>query len=123
MGHAAAGHMLGRGEGKGKEDGLTLIPPAVFMCGSWPWFKASLLALMPVLVGSPVTQETHLGSQEVVLPLWPPILPPKLPKGNRLGCSDPLAYLSSKWVKAQSSARPLLWLQDKSVAFVCCSDN
>lgn len=34
-----------RGEERGREDGLTLIPPAVYTCGSWWWFKASLLAL------------------------------------------------------------------------------
>ena len=35
-----------RGEERGREDGLTLIPLAVYMCGLWQWFKASLLALM-----------------------------------------------------------------------------
>lgn len=35
----------GQGEERGREDGLTLIPPAVYTCGSWRWFKASLLAL------------------------------------------------------------------------------
>lgn len=35
------------GEERGREDGLTLIPPAVYTCGSWWWFKASLLALTP----------------------------------------------------------------------------
>lgn len=59
-----------RGEERGREDGLTLIPPAVYTCGSWQWFKASLLALtLQVLVGSPVTQE-------VVPPLEPLVLPP-----------------------------------------------
>lgn len=33
------------GEERGREDGLTLIPLAVHTCGSWQWFKASLLAL------------------------------------------------------------------------------
>lgn len=33
------------GEERGREDGLTLIPLAVYTCGLWQWFKASLLAL------------------------------------------------------------------------------
>lgn len=33
------------GKERGRQDGLTLIPSAVYMCGPWRWFKASLLAL------------------------------------------------------------------------------
>lgn len=39
---------LGTPQERRREDGLTLIPPAVqagHTCGSWQWFKASLLAL------------------------------------------------------------------------------
>lgn len=36
---------LGTRQERRREDGLTLIPPAVHTCGLWWWFKASLLTL------------------------------------------------------------------------------
>lgn len=72
---------LGTCRERGREDGLTLIPLAVHTCGSWWWFKASLLALtLSYSRVSCYTRETRLDRQEAVLPLGLPLSPQNWPK-------------------------------------------
>lgn len=111
---------------RGKEDGLTLIPLCLSVCGSCGGVKPALPAL--TLRFSRVSRYARLcgGFSSSGFAPNPLITPPNWPNtiNSHSSRSDPLAYLSSKWVKAQSSRLILLRSREISwVAFVCRSDN